>query len=249
MSTEHAFDQFAGWLATPLGSYLLHAEAGWFDRTVADIFGYKALQLELPVLDALRANRMPWRCQAGLSRGVSLACAPHALPLAEQSIDLLVLPHVLDFASDPHGVLREAERVLVPEGRLLITGFNPWSLWGLRRLRHNDTAPWQGNFLPLPRLKDWLALLGLEQLRGDFLCHRLPVQRGRWLEHSRFLDGAGDRWWPGGGGVYCLDVVKRVRGMCIIEPQWRRVTTPAAATPAGVAERLRIRARQDRCKS
>lgn len=237
MNTKQAFEQFADWLATPLGQYLLQAEAEWYDRTSTDIFGYKALQFALPGLDALRANRIVWHCRAGTSGDVAVQCRAHALPFAEQSLDLVVLPHVLDFAEDPHGVLREVDRVLVPEGRLLITGFNPWSLWGLRRLQRKGEVPWQGNLLALPRVKDWLALLGLEAVRDDFLCYRLPVQRGHWLERSRILDLAGDRWWPGGGGVYCLDAVKRVRGMCIIEPQWRRVTA-SGVTPAGVTERV-----------
>lgn len=231
-------DHFAAWLATPLGSYLAAAETAWYDRISADIFGYKAVQLELPLIDCLQMNRMPWRTTAGLSPAVGVRCAPEQLPFDEQSLDLLALPHVLDFAEDPHAVLREAARVMVPEGRLLITGFNPWSLWGLRRFKPGDAngAPWQGNAVSLPRLKDWLALLGLEPMRGEYLCYSLPVQREGWLSKTRFIEQAGDRWWPAAGGVYCLDVVKRVKGMRVIEPQWRRVTAPRSK-PAAVAEK------------
>lgn len=232
------FDHFAAWLATPLGQYLAAAESAWYDQAATDIFGYHAVQLELSQLDCLRQNRMPWRAKAGFSPAVDIRCTADQLPFAEQSIDLLVLPHVLDFAADPHAVLREAARVLVPEGRLLITGFNPHSLWGLRRLKPGQIqgAPWSGNAVSLPRLKDWLALLGLETLSGEFLCYSLPVQREGWLSKTRFLELAGDRWWPAAGGVYCLEVVKRVKGMRIIEPSWRRINTPNAK-PAAVAEK------------
>ncbi len=231
-------DHFAQWLDTPLGQYLRAAESGWFDRTVTDIFGFRAVQLGLPALNALRENRMPWRLHVGASATAGLRCESHRLPLANQSIDLLVLPHVLEFSVDPHAVLREAERVLVPEGRLLITGFNPWSLWGLRRMRSsNGIAPWQSSHpIALPRLKDWLALLDLEPMGGEFLCYSLPVQREHWLKRTRFLELAGDRWWPAAGGVYCLDVVKRVKGMRVIEPQWRRVSE-TARSQAAVAEK------------
>ncbi len=235
-------DHFAAWLATPLGSHLAAEEMAWYDRVSTDIFGYKAVQLELPLIDCLRMNRMPWRSTAGLSPAVGVRCAPDQLPFGEQSIDLMALPHVIDFAEDPHTVLREAARVLVPEGRLLITGFNPWSLWGLRRYKPGEKgagAPWQGNAVSLPRLKDWLALLGLETMRGEYLCYSLPVQREGWLARTQFLEQAGDRWWPAAGGVYCLDVVKRVKGMRIIEPQWCRVTSPKAR-PAAVAEKTPI---------
>jgi SAM-dependent methyltransferase len=231
-------DHFAQWLQTPLGQYLRAAETAWFDRTVADIFGFRAVQLGLPELDALGQNRMPWQLRTGAGSGTGLRCESHRLPIESQSIDLLVLPHVLDFSPDPHTVLREAERVLLPEGRLLITGFNPWSLWGLRRLRASQgLAPWQGsNPIALQRLKDWLALLQLEPMGGEFLCYSLPVQRERWLSRTRFLELAGDRWWPAAGGVYCLDVIKRVKGMRVIEPQWRRVNETARSR-ATVAEK------------
>lgn len=235
-------DHFADWLATPLGQYLANEENAWFGREAADIFGYRAVQLELPQIACLQTNRMPWRATAGLAAGVQLRCAPDQLPFAEQSLDLVALPHVLDFVKDPHAVLREAARVLMPEGRLLITGFNPWSLWGLRRFKPGEEgagAPWQGNALSLPRLKDWLALLGLETLRGEYLCYSLPLQRDSWLSKTRFLELAGDRWWPAAGSVYCLDVVKRVRGMRVIEPQWRRVPS-SQAKPAAVAEKTPI---------
>jgi SAM-dependent methyltransferase len=241
-----AVEHFAAWLATPLGQYLRDSEAAWFDRTTVDIFGYKAVQLELPQLDCLRANRMPWRSIAGQAAGTQLKCLAEMLPFAEQSLDLLVLPHTLDFASDPHAVLREAERVMMPEGRVLITGFNPWSLWGLRRLKAND-VPWQGHFLALYRLKDWLALLDLQLVCGEFLCYRPPLQRKGWLDKSRFLERAGDKLWPGGGGVYCLDVVKRVRGMNVIEPDWSQVVVPQRSA-AAVVEKMRLQAKKDRCK-
>jgi SAM-dependent methyltransferase len=244
MST--AVDHFAAWLATPLGQYVRDAEAAWFDRTVADIFGYKAMQLELPQLDCLRANRMPWRRIAGQAAGTQIRCQAEALPFADQSLDLLVMPHTLDFASDPHAVLREAERVLMPEGRALITGFNPWSLWGLRRLKA-DQMPWQSHFLAPSRLKDWLALLDLQLLHGEFLCYRPPMQRKGWLDRSRFLEPTGTRWWPAGGGVYCLDVVKRVRGMNVIEPDWSTIAIPNRST-AAVIEKMRLQAEKDRCK-
>lgn len=241
LNVDARLNHFADWLATPLGHYLASAEMDWYDRTVIDIFGYKALQLELPQLDCLRANRIAWRIQAGQSGSVALRCMGEALPFANQSIDLLVLPHVLDFTANPRAVLREAERVLMPEGRLLITGFNPWSLWGLRRLRNGShPAPWRGNFVALPRLKDWLALLGFEPMQNEFLCYGLPVQREKWLSRSRFLEDAGDRWWPAAGGVYCLDMVKRVHGMRLIGPAWRTAPATVGAVSAAGVEKTTV---------
>ena len=142
-------------------------------------------------------------------------------------------PHVLEFSPHPHQVLREAERVLRPEGRLLIAGFNPLSLWGLRRVAGSKDAlgPWDGRFIHLARLKDWLALLGFELAGGRMACYAPPVNRLRCLASFGFLEAAGDRWWALGGGIYLLHAVKRVHGMRLIAPKWegRWRTRPAWA--------------------
>src|SRR5271169_1738456 len=107
--------ELAQWLATPQGSYVLDWEQARLDNMVADIFGYNAVQLGLPACDLLRANRIALRFCAGAEPGVALAADLAQLPLATSSIDLVVMPHVLEFADDPHQILREVERVLMPE--------------------------------------------------------------------------------------------------------------------------------------
>ncbi len=210
------------WLATPLGQYLVEREQQFYDQTVADLFGYYAVQLSFPCFDTLRDNRVPTRVIAGLSDRCVLQCDPAQLPFPAASVDLLTMPHTLDFHPDPRQVLREAERVLVPDGRLVLTGFNPWSLWGASRLyRRRRGIPWQAHFLGLNRVKDWLALLGLETARGKITCYAPPVSNERWLERFNFMEYAGDRWWPVGGGLYCLEAIKRVRGMRLIAPAWK----------------------------
>ncbi len=218
MSTVNAHE----WLSTSLGAYVAAREQAYCDETVYDIFGFNALQLGLPELDLLRASRMPFRLTAGPAPA-RLPCDPRALPIASQSIDLVVLPHVLEFSAHPHQILREVERVLIPEGHLLLTGFNPISLWGACRLmrRGQGTFPWGGRFIGLPRLKDWLALLNFEVAGGRFACYAPPLESERWRERFAFLEAAGDRWWPLAGGVYFLLAKKRVHGMRIIMPKWQ----------------------------
>ena len=221
------------WFATQQGGYVLAREQGYFDRTVTDIFGYNALQLGLPEYDFLRDNRIPLRFTAGNQAGndVRVCCAE--LPFDTASIDLVVIPHVLEFAEHPHQILREVERVLMPEGSLVISGFNPRSLWGLRRvLGRKQCYPWKGHFISLPRIKDWLALMGFEVVGGRFAAYAPPFRKTRWLERCAFLEKAGDRWWAVSGGVYFLHAIKRVPGMRLIKPQWNeglvRKLLPAA---------------------
>jgi SAM-dependent methyltransferase len=215
------------WLQTPLGAYVLQREQIILDEAVSNVFGFNALQVFLPELEALRANRIPNKITVSRDGATRLRAKPEALPVATQSIDLAVLPHALEFSDNPHAILRELDRVMMPEGRLIITGFNPHSLWGMRQFfsrgKRSGSYPWCGHFISLPRLKDWLALLGFEVSSGRFWAYAPPIASESWLHRFRFLEPAGDRWWGVGGGVYMLEAIKRVQGVRLITPRWNRV--------------------------
>ena len=217
-NTAHAE---AEWFSTPLGRFLLAKEQAYFDLAVADVFGYNALQLGLPGIDLLRASRIPFRCRVGQNGATGLKADFRDLPIASNSTDLVVLPHVLEFSDNPHQILREVARVLLPEARVTIACFNPWSLWGFRRAFGSKAQyPWNGRFIHLLRLKDWCALLGLEITAGSMGCYVPPCSTEKWLGRFSFMEAAGDRWWPVAGSVYFLQAVKRVRGMRLIMPKW-----------------------------
>jgi SAM-dependent methyltransferase len=261
MTREESIIELAQWLHSPPGRYLLAWEQAQVDRTVSDLFGFHALQLGLGPLDALRANRMPHRwlasdsllpsprielppADAALSTlpsgdAIALHCEFDALPFPSQSLDLVVLPHALEMARDPHDTLREVERVLLPEGRVVIIGLNPTSLWGLRqsvgRLRRRIGLgerlylPRSGDFIGYWRARDWLRLLGFEVERARFGCWRPPVNSALWLERLGWMDRWGERWWPVFGAVYFLVAVKRVRGMRLVGLARRRGAATKAA--------------------
>jgi SAM-dependent methyltransferase len=263
---------FTDWFKTPPGEYLLAWEREHFDQAVADMFGFHALQLGLPELDALRSNRMPhkWLALQGTesallanpaqngdgspspvpaasSLRVALLTDSAALPFPENSLDLVLLPHTLELSSDPHATLREVERVLVPEGRVVISGLNPASLWGLRqrrahfyrRLGYGELfLPEAGEFIGYWRLRDWLRLLSFEVESGQFGCYRPAVSRGSSLERFGWMDRVGERWWPIFGALYFLVAVKRVRGMRLLEPSWK-AQKAAASAPAVIANQVR----------
>ena len=289
---ERAIIGLADWLETPAGCYVLHWEQTHLDLAVADLFGFHAVQLGLPELDALRANRMPHRwvatetpspsaapdpvetvrdpevasvgdaklaSAADVSRApprlpppapraaVALHCDFDALPFDSASLDLLVLPHTLELARDPHLALREVERVLVPEGRVVIVGFNPSSPWGLRqwlgRLRRRFSVdskrelflPAEGEFLGYRRLRDWLRLLSFEVEAGRFGCYRPPLGAQKWLARFAWADRVGERWWPVFGAVYFVVAVKRVRGLRLVGLARAGQRVPnAAVAPATV---------------
>ncbi|MGZ8260685.1 MAG: class I SAM-dependent methyltransferase [Caldimonas sp.] len=278
--TEGAIIQLPQWLESPVGQVLLEWEQRHLDHAVADLFGFHALQLGLPELEALKANRMPHRwlavesadkrevphgavdgkCEAagadsgeGAARRVlvvpppALHCHFDALPFAAGTLDLVVLPHALELARDPHLALREVERVLVPEGRAIIVGFNPASLWGLRqrlgrwrrRLAPRSASelflPHAGELVGYRRLRDWLRLLSFEVEAGRFGCYVPPVRSSRWLERFAWMERAGEHWWPVFGALYYIVAVKRVRGMRLVGLIRNDARAKVHAAPAPVA--------------
>jgi len=232
------------WLSTPAGVYLREWETAQFDRVIADIFGYHALQLGTSVIPALQSSRIRhcWVSENQFSSGPlpALLTEDVALPFPDQSLDLVVMPHTLEFSRDPHSCLREVDRVLVPDGRVVMCGFNPLSLWGLRQQRAKLYARlgWQDDFLPAQvdfiaswRLRDWLRLLSFDIEGGCFGAYRPSVQSDKWLQRFAWMEKAGDRWWPIFGSVYFLVAIKRVRGMHLISPRWKKVSRKTVVNP------------------
>ncbi len=224
------------------------------DALVGDLFGFHALQLGFEQLQGLRANRMPhqWLALSSENALASIATDFRALPFAEQSLDLIILPHTLEIYPDPHATLREVERVLVPEGRVIIAGLNPLSLWGARVIRERFYARLgsTNNFMPIhseligpQRMKDWLTLLGFEVERGGFGLYKPSFESPGWLSSLNWMELAGNRWWPILGSAYILTAVKRVKGMRLLGASWKKplhrgaLLTRPSATSKHTAEK------------
>lgn len=231
-SSEKSIITLGPWLESPAGSYVRAWEQTRLNALTADIFGFNAVQIGLSQINGLEANRMPnkWLTDTHLPQtgDVPIAIVHDfaELPFASQSLDLVVLPHVLEFATEPHQVLREVERVLIPEGQMIVCGFNPASLWGARqvlgRMSGAHYLPQDGEFISVPRLKDWLKLLNMEVNRGHFGCYAPPCVTEQWLNRFAFMETIGGRWWPYLGAVYMVQAIKRVKGMRLIGPVWKR---------------------------
>ena len=213
--------ELAEWFQTPPGQYVLAWERAQFDAAVADVFGYYAWQVGLADWNLLRANRMPFKgcvgteapapehAEAWQSRVV--LAQPEALPFESQSVDLLVLPHAFECTAEPHNVLREVERVLVPEGRVVISGFNPWSMRAHAHARHGAMAAAAAVVAGVAAsAQDWFKLLSLEVKQSHFGCYAPACRSEKWLRRWGFLESAGARWWSLGGAVYLVSAVKRV---------------------------------------
>lgn len=231
------------WYASNLGQYVHAQEQALYDEAVFDLFGFKALQMGDVDFELLNNSRIP-KCFVASEyheKNSHVVCEDDFLPFPEASLDLLLLPHRLAFSERPHQTLREAARVLMPEGHLVIAGFNPISLWGLKSMvkkllhyryykKHGaypvHMYPWHGRFIRLSRLKDWLTLLDLEVVSVEKACHMPPFshekmhQKFAWLDRfcHTYLRPVGCHRF---GGVYFIVAQKRVPAMTLLKPNWK----------------------------
>lgn len=231
------------WSESVLGEYVKTQEHALYNTAVFDLFGLHAVQMGCAKENLLENSRIPNRHIASdyetpLS---DLRCDDDFLPFAENSMDLLLLPHRLEFSERPHQTLREADRVMMPDGHVIISGFNPWSSWGLKFVfkkilhryffkRHDwypeDIYPWHAQLISLRRLKDWLALLGFEVISVKKACHVPPFnseklhRRFTWIDRlcQNTLSRVGCNQF---GGVYFVVAKKRVPGVTPLKPKWK----------------------------
>lgn len=228
-----ALRRLAAWFKTEPGQTLAALEQQQLDALLSNLFGYHLLQLGSVVSrDLLASSRIGHRVV--MVEAQEFACSykgaatllrgeAASLPIESGSVDVVVMPHRLEFSASPHEVLREAERVLIPEGHLVIVGFNPWSLWGVIRLLlgWKGRPPWCGRFYSRVRISDWLALLGFDTVISRSTFFRFPVRYGRVLARFNFIERLGNRWWPSLGGIYIVVAQKRVATLTPIKPRWR----------------------------
>jgi|TARA_B110000196_G_C21135654_1_gene660940 SAM-dependent methyltransferase len=195
--------------------------APWWPK----FFGYHLLKIGA-LSGEIDSSQSPIKHQLTLSEQAqkcNLVGDIDDLPLLEHSVDVCVLLHALEFSLDPHHVVREANRVLIPNGYLVITGFNPFSLAGLNQFipyRRNKT-PWNERLFSPMRVKDWLHLMGFEiQLDKRFLHSTLARQVTQGVISNHWHNIA-SRYFPSLGSVYVIVAKKRVLPLTPIKAKWQ----------------------------
>lgn len=229
------------WLKTALGRSLIEAEYECLRSLLPGLFGPVAIQVGEPDFYSFVAlSDAPFSYHASMDVDPAgdggsrhICCIPEQLPFEAKSVSLVILPHVLEFTDYPHQILREVDRVLVPEGHVVVLGFNPVSVWGILGLVRRSRMPWNGRFSSLTRIKDWLQLLNFELTAGRMVYHKPPIQSEQLRKRLDFMEKMGDRWWPLGAAVYAVVARKHEIGMTPLRPGWKKRSrlNPGLAKP------------------
>lgn len=146
---------------------------------------------------------------------------PLELPIANSSVDVVFMPHILAFTENPERLLAEVDRILVPEGHLILIGFNPFSLWGLARLfKSKQSVPWSGKFLSALTVRKILTHLGFQIIEHENFLYRPPLENEKLFHKLKPLEAIGNAILPIPGGAYILIARKKVHGLTRIKPIW-----------------------------
>lgn len=209
--------QLAEWYASEEGRRFADRVKSRLDPLMERCFGYHAVQFGLPDLRLLDSSPIGRQFYCAPSGG-QIECAPEALPFDAGSIDTLVLMHGLEMTTDPHALLREAERVLVAEGNLFIVGITPLSIsCALRKVGGRPVdrfSAW--------RVSEWLSVLGFgdvhrQTLRREPLPERYRKQDFHWSVAVADFCAAKVL-----GDGYLLQAKKQVTRMTPLRNSWPR---------------------------
>lgn len=234
--------QLSNWFISPLGQQVLQFEQAQLEEFLPELFGYHIVQIGRPAnADYISSSKITHKAYLCLdveevtTNDNTIHTQAENLPIAANSVDVAVLPHVFEFSKDPHRLLRELDRVLIDDGHLVIIGINRFSFWGIWHavLCWWDKMPWNGRLISIPRMKDWFALLDFEVKKVRYCFYAPPFRKTSWLNRCKPLERLGAFCWPFLGGIYVIVGKKRVVPLNPIKMEWK---TKKKIIGSGVAE-------------
>ncbi|MCW5588033.1 MAG: class I SAM-dependent methyltransferase [Legionellales bacterium] len=227
---QQLLENLRAWSSSTLGKYVHAVEQTQLNHLLPRFFGYYLLQISLqetcfdlsasPIRERIFLNQDNYPPR----QAPTLRALGGELPFRDNSIDVVILPHLLEHMAKPDEILREVERVLIPEGHLIIFGFNPYSLWGLTKLwrAHQEELPWSSRFIAPTTLQNWLTAYDFDILRKDFMIYRFPQHADAHFPRMNFIEKLGYKYWPSCGAVYLLFAKKKVLAMRPLRVEWKK---------------------------
>lgn len=221
------------WYQSPLGQYLLEQLKIKLEPLLSTSFGYYAVHMgcveEVSFLHQLCPVKHVFTM--GQVEGQNDVLIDNtSLPVASDSIDLVLLMHSFSSSRNPHAILREVNRVLIPDGKLIIIDFNPISFWGIRHGLQSwmDEAPWSGHFYTSTRLRDWARLLGFDKLFYARCGYVLPLNYQSLIQRAHLFTKFSQRWLSFSGALNILAFEKKLFPLTPVRKRWvQRQVLPA----------------------
>lgn len=209
--------QMDQWLIHPHGRYLYEAERHYLAAILPKYFGYHLLQIGGPVHDDyVQASLIDHRIRLtdGLNRhfnGCSVQSSVYDLPFAPDSIDVVLLPHILEYVKEPRALLQTVYDTLIPDGHVIIVCFNPFSWWGVsKKIRPMRIVGKNARFYRAARIRRWLTRIGFAIVRQKSLAFRIPFSNEKWINNTRFMEPLGQLIMPACGAVNIIVAQKRI---------------------------------------
>jgi SAM-dependent methyltransferase len=227
------------WYSSETGKTLLRELEERIGPLLSTTFGYYSLQIGCSGL----AHRLHQGCRVkhlftlgSLESTAQVRATPSMLPVASDSVDLVILMHHLSNTNEPHEMLREAFRILIPEGKLIIIDFNPVSMWGLRNFFQSwlEHIPFRGHFYTARRIDDWMRLLGFDSYQNFRVGYLPPIQKPSITRHLSWLEKGLRNWLPALGALNLLVYSKSISPLTPVRHRWvtRKILPGKIARPS-----------------
>ncbi|MDR3492717.1 MAG: class I SAM-dependent methyltransferase [Gammaproteobacteria bacterium] len=241
--TYRKIQQWDRWLAHYPGQTVFEAEHKYLSNALKQFLGKQALLIGTPYQHGLLKTSVISR-QTLLSpllgfghpkdiRGIESEL--YDLPILSGSVDLVLLPHTLEYMDNPQKLLAEACRTVRPDGHIVICGFNPYSLWGVKKWwAHNKHTPWTGNFIHSSQIKKWLSFSDFKLMNQSMILFRPPMKHRGSYNNLKFMEWLGSKCWSPFGGVYMLVAQAKVIPLTPIKLSWKQKISDINLNPIGI---------------
>ncbi len=241
--TYRKIQQWDRWLEHFSGQIVLEAEQKFLSSTLKHHYGREALLIGTPnQYGLLKTSVIPGLVLLSPLLGFGhpknmrgIESELYDLPILSGSVDLVILPHTLEYMDNPQKLLAEACRIVRPEGHIVICGFNPYSLWGIKKWwAHNKHTPWTGHFIDANKIKKWLSFADFELIKQSMILFRPPVKHKSTFKKLKFMEWLGSKCWSPFGGVYMLVAQAKVIPLTPIKLSWKQKISDINLAPIGI---------------